>query len=668
MADNDIDLYADDIDQDFVQDEFAGDNVDLYDDVISTPAAGGNNSDGLDSQQPTSNTNPEDTNGSVYPSQGNNITPNTLGRRHQLYVGNLSWWTTDQDIINAVREIGVSDFNEVKFFEHRPNGQSKGFCVISMGSENSMRMCMDNLPKLQIHNQNPVVTLPTKQALSTFESQSKTRPTPPNNNGPRGSHPGQANHPISSGPHQSYQPRMQMNSPARGGPMNHGMQGPGPNGPRMQGPPPGFNGPPQMNQNNMRFQQPQWNGPRPNGPGPNMGPMRPPGPGGPQGPPGRPMGPPQGMQGPPRGMSNQGPPQGPPRPDWNRPPMNQGFPQQGPPNMQGPGPNMGPRGPPMGGPPNGPPQGPNQGPAPHVNPAFFNQGGPPPNMGHPMQGGPPGMPPHHGMQQGPHGPHGGPMGPNNGPPPGGHYGPPSNMAPPYGSGPQQSDHRNDMPPISDQEFEDIMARNRTVSSSAIARAVSDAAAGEYASAIETLVTAISLIKQSKVANDDRCKILITSLQDTLRGVEDKSYSSGRRDRSRSRERSHRRGRRERSSSRYRERSRERERDRDRDRDRDRYYADNYRERDRERDRSRSRGGERERERERDYRDRETDDRVSRPRNKSPPDGAEAAGDSSKSRYYEERYRDRTESGRARESDRDRDRERDRRDETHRSRH
>lgn len=52
--------------------------------------------------------------------------------------------------------------------------------------------------------------------------------------------------------------------------------------------------------------------------------------------------------------------------------------------------------------------------------------------------------------------------------------------------------------ISEAEFEEVMSRNRTVSSSAIARAVSDAAAGEYASAIETLVTAISLIKQSKV--------------------------------------------------------------------------------------------------------------------------------------------------------------------------
>jgi cleavage and polyadenylation specificity factor subunit 6/7 len=34
---------------------------------------------------------------------------------------------------------------------------------------------------------------------------------------------------------------------------------------------------------------------------------------------------------------------------------------------------------------------------------------------------------------------------------------------------------------------------------------------------------VSLIKQSKIANDDRCKILISSLQDTLKGIEDKSY-------------------------------------------------------------------------------------------------------------------------------------------------
>ena len=50
--------------------------------------------------------------------------------------------------------------------------------------------------------------------------------------------------------------------------------------------------------------------------------------------------------------------------------------------------------------------------------------------------------------------------------------------------------------------------------------------GDFAGAIETLVTAISLIKQSKIAGDDRCKILISSLQDTLHGIEEKSYGGG----------------------------------------------------------------------------------------------------------------------------------------------
>merc|ERR1719331_2587506 len=119
--------------------------------------------------------------------------------------------------------------------------------------------------------------------------------------------------------------------------------------------------------------------------------------------------------------------------------------------------------------------------------------------------------------------------------------------------------------LSEPEFEEIMSRNRTVSSSAIARAVQDAASGEFGSAIETLVTAISLIKQSKVADDDRCRILISSLQDTLQGIENKSYSasSRRRERSRSPRREYPREREyERDHYRPREYSREREYERD----------------------------------------------------------------------------------------------------------
>lgn len=241
-----------------------------------------------------------------------------------------------------------------------------------------------------------------------------------------------------------------------------------------------------------------------------------------------------------------------PRPDWNRPPMNMGpgynNPQQ--PNQMPGNPVMMQR-PPMNMAPNVPPQ---HGPAPHVNPAFFNQNPlPQPQGPNPMSQGPP--------ISGPPNPH------FNQPRPAAGWPAPVNKLP--GAPFEQPPQTGMTPQISETEFEEIMNRNRTVSSSAIARAVSDAAAGEYSSAIETLATAISLIKQSKVANDDRCKILINSLQDTLQGVETKSYN--RRDnRSRSRERSHRRQRRGRSGSRYREREYSREKDREREhRERDR---------------------------------------------------------------------------------------------------
>jgi len=68
-----------------------------------------------------------------------------------------------QDVLS---EIGVNDFIEVKFYENRANGQSKGYCVLTVGSEASLRAIHDKLPKKEIHGQVPVVTPPTKQALN----------------------------------------------------------------------------------------------------------------------------------------------------------------------------------------------------------------------------------------------------------------------------------------------------------------------------------------------------------------------------------------------------------------------------------------------------------------------------------------------------------------------
>jgi len=380
-----------------------------------------------------------------------------LPRRYQVYVGNLTWWTTDADIADAVLSVGVKDFVEVKFYENRANGQSKGFCCVSTDSEPSMRTLMDKLPKKELHGQIPVVTYATKQALNQFEAQSKTRPDP----GP----PGGSTRPPMGGSGG----RFPLSGGFRSGPRPDGR--PMSSAPPYGGRPPLLSNPPPRSSDHMRGP------PRHHAPPPGSVPV--------------PMQLPPGLP-PPVGM-----PGAPPMPHvLSGPPPMRHVPGMLPPPHAAPILPVGV----------------------HVNPAFFPPGGGVP--GHP--------PPGHGL--------------------------------------------------SEVEFEEIMARNRTVSSSAIARAVQDAASNDFASAIETLVTAISLIKQSKVAHDDRCRILINSLQDTLHGIESKSYGSRSRERPRSRERSY-----HMSVSRRRSHSpREREyRESRRDHHRETYYRERSRSRERE---------------------------------------------------------------------------------------
>uniref|UniRef100_A0A6G1SF06 Cleavage and polyadenylation specificity factor subunit 6 n=1 Tax=Aceria tosichella TaxID=561515 RepID=A0A6G1SF06_9ACAR len=101
-----------------------------------------------------------------------------------LYVGNLTWWTTDRDVIDAINSIGVDDVQEVKFFENRNNGQSKGYCVVTFSSDASLQVVMDKLPAKELHGQNPVVVPYNRQNLNLFENPNKPRPPISSTNGP----------------------------------------------------------------------------------------------------------------------------------------------------------------------------------------------------------------------------------------------------------------------------------------------------------------------------------------------------------------------------------------------------------------------------------------------------------------------------------------------------
>ncbi|GMT24609.1 hypothetical protein PFISCL1PPCAC_15906, partial [Pristionchus fissidentatus] len=385
---------------------------------------------------------------------------NITGKKYCCYIGNMTWWTTDEDLVKAINTVGVEDLVDLKFYENRTNGQSKGFCLAVFLTDLSVRTITEKMPLRPVHGQTLVVLPYSKISLARLEeasakSQTRVEQKKPEENGMlnMGTIRISANGITPMGPggpvQQIQQPMMGMNNMNNMGMMGQrppmGVQMGGP----MMGGPMGRGGPPPMQQQMIIPQARIMPG------GIMMG------------------GAPPQMMGRPQGGGGGVPPMAMSRP---------------PPGMGGP-------------PPTGPPQ---------------------PLMGRPLA-----APPNVGSA---------------GFPAGAHINP--NVYPGFGGGEQ--------PPLSEAESDEIMTRNRTISSSAISRAISDATSGNHADAIETLLTAISLIKQSRVAGDERCKLLISSLHDTLSGIEAKMKERKRdrrdRSRSRSRERKHRRRSRSRSRS------------------------------------------------------------------------------------------------------------------------
>lgn len=613
MGDTDVDLYGEDLADDAGADADRNGGEDLYDDVLTTPAVAEPPPPVREEVKPP--VAPQLMQQNIQPptvsvaspapqSMPHQSSPSVLhgqnsGKRYSLYVGNLTWWTTDEDLNTAIHALQIHDLLEIKFHENRVNGQSKGFAMVAFQSDASAKKVMEQLPKVEIHNQNPVVTFVNRSALKQFEDAAPSRPDPQppyhdnrgrsmdrNDNGSSGGNSFRSNNPSSAPPPTAPPPLtgpppMGPRPPIQGFPpvslppgMRPGLPPPGglPPGMRPGLPPPGMPArpglPPTRGPPPMHFM------PRPGMP-----------------PPGMPGGPPVSGAAPPPQFMRGPPPHGLPPQLGARPPgMPPGMPGHPPPGGFPPG-SMPPGAPPTQAPPGArphlpgaphmtlPPAGAPGAPQPHINPAFLpprGPGGVPPGS---VPGAPPTtqFPPHAGVRPG-------------APPPGapGFPGgaPPGAVPPGFPGVPQGDQAAPAAPPMSETEMEEHLQRNKQVSSNAISRAVQDASAGDYASAIETLVTAISLIKQSKVAQDDRCKILISSLQDTLQGIESRSYGAKHRSRSPADQERH--GRRDKSSRSKRERSRSRERGHREHRDRTGEYRERSREREHFRDDSESR--------------------------------------------------------------------------------
>ena len=78
-------------------------------------------------------------------------------KKYHCYVGNLTWWTTDEEIETAIQSVGVTDLLEVEVQDFEHNGQSKGYCKVYTGSEASSKRIFAQLGKLTVNGRKPDV-------------------------------------------------------------------------------------------------------------------------------------------------------------------------------------------------------------------------------------------------------------------------------------------------------------------------------------------------------------------------------------------------------------------------------------------------------------------------------------------------------------------------------
>lgn len=144
------------------------DDTGLYDDVMAvpTPNISGDFSADLNTEDAVKHEHSSDK-----PTQNSNHSQ--YSKRVSCYVGNLNWWTSDKDLSEAISSVGVSDLIEIKFYENKINGQSKGFAMVTVASDHSFRTLMDKLPKRPINNQDPVVTHFNRHYFNQFEEQAR---------------------------------------------------------------------------------------------------------------------------------------------------------------------------------------------------------------------------------------------------------------------------------------------------------------------------------------------------------------------------------------------------------------------------------------------------------------------------------------------------------------
>ncbi|PSS26919.1 Cleavage and polyadenylation specificity factor subunit like [Actinidia chinensis var. chinensis] len=85
-----------------------------------------------------------------------------------LYVGELHWWTTDADLESVLSQYGR--VKEIKFFDERASGKSKGYCHVEFYDAAAAAVCKEGMNGHAFNGRACIVTFASQQTVKQMPS------------------------------------------------------------------------------------------------------------------------------------------------------------------------------------------------------------------------------------------------------------------------------------------------------------------------------------------------------------------------------------------------------------------------------------------------------------------------------------------------------------------
>ncbi|XP_076936825.1 uncharacterized protein LOC143604137 [Bidens hawaiensis] len=93
----------------------------------------------------------------------NQVRPQADNGATTLFVGELHWWTTDAELENVLSQYGR--VKEIKFFDERASGKSKGYCQVDFYDSVSAAACKDGMNGYVFNGRPCVVAFASPQTI-----------------------------------------------------------------------------------------------------------------------------------------------------------------------------------------------------------------------------------------------------------------------------------------------------------------------------------------------------------------------------------------------------------------------------------------------------------------------------------------------------------------------